>query len=1278
MIKSPFKFLDSYTKGDRDIFFGRDQEITELYRKVFESKMLLVYGISGTGKSSLVNCGLASRFDESDWLPVNVRRGNDIVGSLNDAFNKQAIRPLKKNLSVSEKLQSIYLDHFKPVYLIFDQFEELFIFGTQDERTEFVRILKDIARSKSQCRIILVIREEFLAGITEFEEELPEIFYNRFRVEKMKRTNAISAVEGPCKVFGIETEQGFSEELINKLCPAGNEIELTYLQIYLDRILRLAAENSPPFQGGMKGGSSFTISLLEKAGNVSDLLGQFLEEQIREMDDPETGMSILKSFVSVQGTKRQMDENQILDSLGTFGTKISEPDLLKYLTKFVDLRLLRERDEAGHFELRHDALASKIYEKFTALEKDVIDVRQFIENAYSDYEKRGKLLTLEDLKYIAPYEDKLYLNKPAEAFINNSKNEITKRRRRRRTIASIAGIALIIILSGFTIWALNERKKAIKEREIAETQKENALAANEKTLKAEAEAVKEKEKALSNETAAIQAKEEAEIAKEKALKAEAQALQERNRASENENNAVLARKDAETSKESALRSKEIADINYLKAQATSFCNLSQKIADTDPTAALNLAEYAIRLDSLNKDNIENLNRIYYDNNFYKVISRHDSFINSIAYSPDGKTFLTGSSDKKAILWDLQGNKLKVFIGHSAPIKAVTFSPDGKNILTGSNDKTARLWDLQGNLLQEFKGHEDIVTSVAFSPDGKYILTGSEDKTARLWDLNGSIIHIYKRHIWGITSVAFSPDGKYIVTGSYDGRIWGLNGNLIKVLRGHLNQLTSVAISPDSKYILTAAHDMTVRLWDIHGKELHVYEGHENDITSVAFSPDGNSILTGSVDKTARIWDLKGNELIVLKGHDDVINSAVFSKDGKYILTGSSDKTVRLWEIRGNTLSVFMRHQAPIYSIAFSPDGKSILTGSYDNLAILWDFKGNIVNIIRNSAPVYSVAFSPDGKTFLCGTFGFAYLWDLNGNRILGYDASREQMSSVAISPDGKNLLTGSYDGTARLWDLSGNLLKEFRGHSGEIMSVAFSPDGKNILSGASDRSAILWDLEGNILKKFQGHENIITSVAFSPNGKYILTGSFDNTARLWDIDGNIIQLFSGHDKSITSVAFSSDGKNVLTGSYDCTARIWDLNGNMLQIFRGHKKYITSVAFSLDNKYILTGSSDNTARLWEIKGTLLEFKQKNAFQEFSITQKIKYGILDYSDIIKLEDEKSLSEAADYYFENMNSVTSESRNEFINNALNLYEKLLLINNTPEYYARRKGYLMQLLKK
>ena len=91
MQKSPFKFLDSYSKDDRDIFFGRDKEIEELHSRVFESKILIVYGISGTGKSSLINCGLANKFNDSDWLPISIRRGINVNQSLFDGLARASL-----------------------------------------------------------------------------------------------------------------------------------------------------------------------------------------------------------------------------------------------------------------------------------------------------------------------------------------------------------------------------------------------------------------------------------------------------------------------------------------------------------------------------------------------------------------------------------------------------------------------------------------------------------------------------------------------------------------------------------------------------------------------------------------------------------------------------------------------------------------------------------------------------------------------------------------------------------------------------------------------------------------------------------------------------------------------------------------------------------------------------------------------------------------------------------------------------------------------------------
>src|SRR5437763_1902376 len=84
MKRYPFKFLDAYSMEDTDIFFGRDEEIEILYEMVFQTSILLIYGASGTGKTSLIQCGLASKFQSHDWLALTIRRGSNI----NAAFEK--------------------------------------------------------------------------------------------------------------------------------------------------------------------------------------------------------------------------------------------------------------------------------------------------------------------------------------------------------------------------------------------------------------------------------------------------------------------------------------------------------------------------------------------------------------------------------------------------------------------------------------------------------------------------------------------------------------------------------------------------------------------------------------------------------------------------------------------------------------------------------------------------------------------------------------------------------------------------------------------------------------------------------------------------------------------------------------------------------------------------------------------------------------------------------------------------------------------------------------
>jgi WD40 repeat protein len=130
-------------------------------------------------------------------------------------------------------------------------------------------------------------------------------------------------------------------------------------------------------------------------------------------------------------------------------------------------------------------------------------------------------------------------------------------------------------------------------------------------------------------------------------------------------------------------------------------------------------------------------KIWYlaENKFLTLKGHSDLFggINSVAFSPDGKTLASGSKDKTIKLWQLSnGKEIRTLVGHSDSVCSVTFSPDGKTLASGSKDRTIKLWQVDtGKELLTFTGSEDPIYCVAFSPDGKTLASGNGDKTITL-------------------------------------------------------------------------------------------------------------------------------------------------------------------------------------------------------------------------------------------------------------------------------------------------------------------------------------------------------------------------------------------------------------------------------------------------------------------------------------------------------------------------------------------------------------------
>ena len=331
-------------------------------------------------------------------------------------------------------------------------------------------------------------------------------------------------------------------------------------------------------------------------------------------------------------------------------------------------------------------------------------------------------------------------------------------------------------------------------------------------------------------------------------------------------------------------------------------------------------------------------------------------VNCLAFSPDGKTILTGSGEHAtAKLWDLQGHIIQVFRGHSKLIERVLVSPDQKHIATNGQlpEPRAELWDFEGPEIHPVKGP---ITSIGFLPDGKTIITGDKDKMVKLWDLKGremqsieSFQNAKPLSVSGntegpepkpnpndrVVAVFVSEDGQRVLTESWAGRalkLWDLKGQEIKTFYSRPTKVRS----PDGKILVLSRTDGINKLWNAQGHEIATFKS-DSYYSEYAFSPDEKTIL-GCGGGPTMLWDLSGQEIQSFKGHSDYVDCVAFSPDGQRVLTGSRDKTAKLWNLKGQELQTFKGHTAGITSTFFLGDGQLVLTSSRDHTMKIWDTK----------------------------------------------------------------------------------------------------------------------------------------------------------------------------------------------------------------------------------------------------------------------------------------------------------------------------------------------------
>lgn len=443
-MKSPFKFLDAYGIKDKDDFFGRDKEVDTLYSMLFKTPIVLLYGLSGTGKSSIIQCGLANRFDGPDWLPFFIRREKDINSTLFkillDASDESELKELPKIIT------ALFDEYLRPIYLIFDQFEELFILGSEEEQSKFALNLKQLLDRKLPCKVLLVIREEYLGQLYPMEKEIPSLFDYRLRIEPMNNSKVHEVLEKSFTSFNITLESPANElrqSIIDNVSSGKSGIQLPFLQVYLDMLYRedykreygdkiLQMDKNPLLE--------FTHQEVMEFGKIENVLDKFLREQttLIQIDlqsiyptlPNNAVQAVLDVFVTEDGTKRpiliSLKDGILLPEVSFISLlpKLTPQALSDCLFKLEDSRLLRISDKTA--ELAHDSLASLIDQQRTDEQRKLNEVKRRVASAYLEKVKTGVWLTEGQILSMEDLLPKIKLDEHLEKFLDENRVKINE------------------------------------------------------------------------------------------------------------------------------------------------------------------------------------------------------------------------------------------------------------------------------------------------------------------------------------------------------------------------------------------------------------------------------------------------------------------------------------------------------------------------------------------------------------------------------------------------------------------------------------------------------------------------------------------------------------------------------------------------------------------------------------------------------------------------------------------------------------------------------------
>ncbi len=1184
----PFKGLDYFDEPDADIFVGRERLTETVTRRILsvgtepksgQCGFLAIVGASGSGKSSLVRAGVvpALRWNKTsaNW-PIHVLTpGPHPLESLatNLAHEKgtlAGIATLMDDLARDRRSLSLYItQEFKTcvnkyVLLIIDQFEELFtLCHAEEERSAFIDSLTT-AVSVDQGSVILMItlRADFYAHCASYVQLRQLLANHQEYIGAMNDDEMRRAIEEPAKRGHWEFEPGLVDLILHDVGHEPGALPLLSHALF------------ETWQ--RRHGRLMTLSGYISAGGVRCAIAETAEAV----------------FTDQFNHQQQAIARCIFIRLTELGDQSSSGDT-------------RRRATLGELILRpEDAVAT-----------------QTVLKALAD----ARLITTTENSIQVAHEALIHEWPTLRGWLEENREGL---RLHRHIIDSTgdwlaAGREPGMLLRGARLAQAKEWATSFTS-DMNELEREYLAAS---VAYAESEAA-EREALRQHELAAAQKLADSET--QRAEEKERFAYQLRRRAILISITGFLAVLLAIFSIFAWQRSASNAVINQSLnlARAAEQANASGR-----GDLALALAGEAVELNQKSAEVLQALREVASSPGTRAILNGHSHSVTTVAISPDARTAVSGSCAAldsagacqagELVLWDLATHQiLQRWPAHAGWVTAVAFSPDGRSVISGGTDGNLIQWSKEAQEIRRFIGHSAAITDLAVVSSIGGLLSASSDGSLILWSLNSAnILQRYESSPIPITSIAAASGSLMAVSAQKDGSLalWNLfKAQPINVFRSMGTNIKSVAISRDGSWILYTNNmipDLFVRKIDIQTGNILNQHNFDCSPGDIVLSPDGSVMF---ITCQAAIYKMSIDDFENQQSYldsPDSINDIAISQNSQLALSASTDGTLRLWnlgmqpaydvvDINADRLSAFdispdgnyllindatengidqpvlwspwIHSVLGIYSgftgvvnpgaVAISRDkGLAAIAGwsrdldNPDNLDLalmVWDFSHQVLYCSYKDldAPVRALLFSPDSKFLLIGTYdinnksGKLLLLEPRTCQLRHEFESGEAVSSIAFNFDGSQVVTGmGYRGRVVLWEFpSGVEINSYNfSNYGAILPAAFGPDGSQILSAGPADLFLVSVASGNITRSYSISGETPTSLSISLDGKYIVSGASGGNIILWDYTtGEELQRISLHDQ-VVEVKFSPDSSMVYAITESRKLIEWPIAGQSL-------------------------------------------------------------------------------------------------------------------------------------